>query len=77
MAFADLQKVLISDSLDPCCQKIQQDGGLQVVEKQNLSEEELIAELQDCEGLMLQSANSRAHLWDDHVSGRFPRQGLQ
>lgn len=46
MAFANLQKVLISDSLDPCCRKILQDGGLQVVEKQNLSKEELIAELQ-------------------------------
>lgn len=46
MAFANLRKVLISDSLDPCCRKILQDGGLQVVEKQNLSQEELIAELQ-------------------------------
>ncbi|KAK1335285.1 hypothetical protein QTO34_004870 [Cnephaeus nilssonii] len=35
---------------------ILQDGGLQVVEKQNLSKEELIAELQDCEGLILRSA---------------------
>ncbi|KAH0505384.1 D-3-phosphoglycerate dehydrogenase [Microtus ochrogaster] len=32
------------------------DGGLQVVEKQNLSKEELIAELQDCEGLIVRSA---------------------
>ncbi|XP_014405592.1 PREDICTED: D-3-phosphoglycerate dehydrogenase isoform X1 [Myotis brandtii] len=56
MAFANLQKVLISDSLDPCCRKILQDGGLQVVEKQNLSKEELIAELQDCEGLIVRSA---------------------
>ena len=51
MAFANLRKVLISDSLDPCYPKILQDGGLQVVEKQNLSKEELIAELQDCEDL--------------------------
>ncbi|XP_055977677.1 D-3-phosphoglycerate dehydrogenase [Sorex fumeus] len=56
MAFASLRKVLISDSLDPCCRKILQDGGLQVVEKQNLSREELIAELQDCEGLIVRSA---------------------
>ena len=56
MAFANLCKVLISDSLDPCCWKILQDGGLQVVEKQNLSKEELIAELQDCEGLIVRSA---------------------
>ncbi|KAK1334175.1 hypothetical protein QTO34_005175 [Cnephaeus nilssonii] len=58
MAFTNLQKVLISDSLDPCCQKILQDGGLQVVEKQNLSKEELIAELQDCEGLIVRSTPS-------------------
>ncbi|XP_038418338.1 neural Wiskott-Aldrich syndrome protein-like [Canis lupus familiaris] len=45
MAFANLRKVLISDSLDPCCRQILQDGGLQVVEKQNLSKEELMAEL--------------------------------
>uniref|UniRef100_A0A8I3W7N0 D-isomer specific 2-hydroxyacid dehydrogenase catalytic domain-containing protein n=1 Tax=Callithrix jacchus TaxID=9483 RepID=A0A8I3W7N0_CALJA len=56
MAFANLRKVLISDSLDPCCRRILQDGGLQVVEKQNLSKEELIAELQDCEGLIVRSA---------------------
>uniref|UniRef100_A0A2K5Q730 D-3-phosphoglycerate dehydrogenase n=1 Tax=Cebus imitator TaxID=2715852 RepID=A0A2K5Q730_CEBIM len=56
MAFATLRKVLISDSLDPCCRRILQDGGLQVVEKQNLSQEELIAELQDCEGLIVRSA---------------------
>lgn len=56
MAFANLRKVLISDSLDPCCRKILQDGGLEVVERQNLSKEELIAELQDCEGLIVRSA---------------------
>uniref|UniRef100_A0A8C3VRC7 D-3-phosphoglycerate dehydrogenase n=1 Tax=Catagonus wagneri TaxID=51154 RepID=A0A8C3VRC7_9CETA len=56
MAFANLRKVLISDSLDPCCREILQDGGLQVVEKHNLSKEELIAELQDCEGLIVRSA---------------------
>ncbi|XP_038614271.1 D-3-phosphoglycerate dehydrogenase [Tachyglossus aculeatus] len=56
MAFANLKKVLISDSLDPCCGKILQAGGLQVVEKPNLSPEELVAELQDCEGLIVRSA---------------------
>ncbi|XP_036590728.1 D-3-phosphoglycerate dehydrogenase-like [Trichosurus vulpecula] len=55
MAFATLRKVLISDSLDPCCCQILEDGGLQVVEKQNLSKDELIAELQDCEGLIVRS----------------------
>ncbi|XP_072500627.1 D-3-phosphoglycerate dehydrogenase isoform X2 [Notamacropus eugenii] len=55
MAFANLRKVLISDSLDPCCRQILEDGGLQVVEKQNLSKDELVAELQDCEGLIVRS----------------------
>ncbi|KAK1346485.1 hypothetical protein QTO34_000341 [Cnephaeus nilssonii] len=49
IAFANLQKVL-SDSLDPCCWYILQHGGLQVVEKQNLSKEELIAELREAPG---------------------------
>ena len=56
MAFANLRKALISDSLGPCCRKILQDGGLQVVEKQNLSKKELTAELQDCEGIIVRSA---------------------
>jgi D-3-phosphoglycerate dehydrogenase len=37
MSFANLHKILISDSLDTCCRKILQDGGLQMVEKQNLA----------------------------------------
>uniref|UniRef100_A0A8C6G6N7 D-3-phosphoglycerate dehydrogenase n=1 Tax=Mus spicilegus TaxID=10103 RepID=A0A8C6G6N7_MUSSI len=41
MAFANLRRVLISDSLDPCSE---------------LGQEELIAELQDCEGLIIRSA---------------------
>ena len=56
MAFTNLCEILLSDSLAPCCWDILQDGGLQVVEKQNLWKEELIAELQDCEGLIIQSA---------------------
>ncbi|CAK6432567.1 unnamed protein product [Pipistrellus nathusii] len=56
MAFTDPQKVLVTGSLDPCCWKMLQDGGLQVVEKQNLSKEELIAKLQDCKSLILYSA---------------------
>ena len=51
-----VQSDIISDNLDLFYQKILQDGGLQVVEKQNLSKEELIAELQDCEGLIVRSA---------------------
>jgi hypothetical protein len=36
-----VQSDIISDNLDLFYQKILQDGGLQVVEKQNLSKEEL------------------------------------
>jgi len=45
MAFAKLQKVLISDSLDPCCRDILQAGGIQVLEKPGLSKEELLQEI--------------------------------
>ncbi|XP_074044675.1 D-3-phosphoglycerate dehydrogenase [Macrotis lagotis] len=55
MAFASLRKVLISDSLDPCCRQILEAGGLQVVERPNLGREELLAELRDCEGLIVRS----------------------
>uniref|UniRef100_A0A8C2MQZ2 PHGDH n=1 Tax=Cricetulus griseus TaxID=10029 RepID=A0A8C2MQZ2_CRIGR len=50
IAFTDLCKVLSTDSLDPCCQKILQ------VEKQNLSKEELMAEPKNSEGLIVPSA---------------------
>lgn len=70
MAFANLRKVLISDSLDPCCRKILQDGGLQVVEKQNLSKEELIAELQ-----VRRAGHKRNHpasLWPNRLTAAVP-----
>ncbi|XP_064371782.1 D-3-phosphoglycerate dehydrogenase [Dromaius novaehollandiae] len=56
MAFAKLQKVLISDSLDPCCREILQAGGIGVVEKPGLSAEELLREVRDCDGLVVRSA---------------------
>ncbi|NXA49026.1 SERA dehydrogenase, partial [Nothocercus julius] len=56
MAFAKLQKVLISDSLDPCCREILQAGGIGVVEKPGLSPAELLREIGDCEGLIIRSA---------------------
>lgn len=70
MAFANLRKVLISDSLDPCCRKILQDGGLQVVEKQNLSKEELIAELQVRRAG--HKRNHRASLWPNPLTPVVP-----
>uniref|UniRef100_A0A8C3JSJ6 Uncharacterized protein n=1 Tax=Calidris pygmaea TaxID=425635 RepID=A0A8C3JSJ6_9CHAR len=45
MALGKLQKVLISDSLDPCCREILQAGGLRVQEKPGLSKEELLREI--------------------------------
>ncbi|XP_058158941.1 LOW QUALITY PROTEIN: D-3-phosphoglycerate dehydrogenase [Dasypus novemcinctus] len=56
MAFASVRRVLVSDGIDPCCREILQGGGLQVVERPTLSPAELIAELQDCEGLIVRSA---------------------
>ncbi|XP_021259664.1 D-3-phosphoglycerate dehydrogenase isoform X2 [Numida meleagris] len=56
MAFTKLQKVLISDSLDPCCRDILQAGGIQVLEKPGLSKEELLQEIRDCDGLVVRSA---------------------
>lgn len=45
MALGKLQKVLISDSLDPCCREILQAGGLRVQEKPGLTKEELLREI--------------------------------
>lgn len=45
MALGKLQKVLISDSLDPCCREILQAGGLRVLEKPGLSKDELLREI--------------------------------
>ncbi|NXM50298.1 SERA dehydrogenase, partial [Gymnorhina tibicen] len=56
MALGKLQKVLISDSLDPCCREILRAGGLQVQEKPGLSKEELLREIRDCDGLIVRSA---------------------
>lgn len=50
MALGKLQKVLISDSLDPCCREILQAGGLQVQEKPGLSKEELLREIRVRQG---------------------------
>ncbi|RMC08310.1 hypothetical protein DUI87_14551 [Hirundo rustica rustica] len=56
MALGKLQKVLISESLDPCCREILQAGGLRVQEKPGLSKEELLREIRDCDGLIVRSA---------------------
>ncbi|NXQ26706.1 SERA dehydrogenase, partial [Alaudala cheleensis] len=56
MALGKLQKVLISESLDPCCREILQAGGIRVQEKPGLSKEELLREIRDCDGLIVRSA---------------------
>lgn len=50
MALGKLQKVLISESLDPCCREILQAAGLQVLEKPGLSKEELLREIRVRQG---------------------------
>ncbi|XP_029462607.1 D-3-phosphoglycerate dehydrogenase isoform X2 [Rhinatrema bivittatum] len=52
----DLRKVLISDSLDPCCKNILQAQGIEVVERPGLSPQELITEIEGYDGLIVRSA---------------------
>ncbi|XP_003229089.1 D-3-phosphoglycerate dehydrogenase [Anolis carolinensis] len=51
-----LRKVLISDSLDPCCKQILQAAGISALEKSGLSKEQLLAEIKDYDGLIVRSA---------------------
>ncbi|XP_054836298.1 D-3-phosphoglycerate dehydrogenase [Eublepharis macularius] len=53
---APVRKVLISDSLDPACAQILQAAGIRVVEKAGLGKEQLLAEIRDCDGLIVRSA---------------------
>lgn len=45
MAPVSIKRILISESVDPCCKKILQENGIQVTEKQNMSKDDLIAEI--------------------------------
>uniref|UniRef100_A0A8C8SE11 D-3-phosphoglycerate dehydrogenase n=1 Tax=Pelusios castaneus TaxID=367368 RepID=A0A8C8SE11_9SAUR len=56
MALATLGRVLLSDPLDPCCKELLQAAGLQAVEKPHLSREQLLAEIQHYDGLIVRSA---------------------
>ncbi|XP_043931432.1 D-3-phosphoglycerate dehydrogenase [Protopterus annectens] len=56
MAVAGIQKILISESVAACCKKILQENGIKVVEKQNMTKEELIAEIKGYDGLVVRSA---------------------
>uniref|UniRef100_A0A674B219 D-3-phosphoglycerate dehydrogenase n=1 Tax=Salmo trutta TaxID=8032 RepID=A0A674B219_SALTR len=56
MAPVSIKRILISESVDPCCKKILQENGIQVTEKQNMSKDDLIAEIKDYDGLVVRSA---------------------
>uniref|UniRef100_A0A8C1U0R8 D-isomer specific 2-hydroxyacid dehydrogenase catalytic domain-containing protein n=1 Tax=Cyprinus carpio TaxID=7962 RepID=A0A8C1U0R8_CYPCA len=46
MAPVSVKRVLISESVDPCCKTILQENGIEVTQKQQMTKEELIAEIQ-------------------------------
>jgi len=46
MAPVSVKRVLISESVDPCCKTILQENGVEVTEKQQMTKEELMAEIQ-------------------------------
>ncbi|XP_051998848.1 D-3-phosphoglycerate dehydrogenase-like [Xyrauchen texanus] len=56
MAPVTVKSILISESVDPCCKVILQENGIKVTEKQQMSKEELIAEIQNYDGLVVRSA---------------------
>ncbi|RXN23231.1 D-3-phosphoglycerate dehydrogenase-like protein [Labeo rohita] len=56
MAPVSVKRVLISESVDPCCKTILQENGIEVTEKQQMTKEELIAEIQNYDGLVVRSA---------------------
>ncbi|KAG7466889.1 hypothetical protein MATL_G00147090 [Megalops atlanticus] len=56
MAPVSIKRILISESVDPCCKKILQENGIQVTERQNMTKDELMAEIKDYEGLVVRSA---------------------
>ncbi|XP_007260013.3 D-3-phosphoglycerate dehydrogenase [Astyanax mexicanus] len=56
MAPVSIRRVLISESVDPCCRAILQENGIEVTEKQNMSKDELISQIKDYDGLVVRSA---------------------
>lgn len=57
MALSDIRRVLISDSLAPACAHIlRSQGGIEVTECPGLTPQELIAKIQDYDGLIVRSA---------------------
>uniref|UniRef100_A0A3B4FD08 Phosphoglycerate dehydrogenase n=1 Tax=Pundamilia nyererei TaxID=303518 RepID=A0A3B4FD08_9CICH len=56
MAPISIKTVLISESVDPRCKAILEENGIRVTEKQNMTKDELIAEIKDYDGLVVRSA---------------------
>ncbi|XP_026876902.1 D-3-phosphoglycerate dehydrogenase [Electrophorus electricus] len=56
MAPVSIKRVLISESVDPCCKTILQENGIDVTERQNMNQEELIVQIKDYDGLVVRSA---------------------
>ncbi|XP_028821145.1 D-3-phosphoglycerate dehydrogenase-like [Denticeps clupeoides] len=56
MSPVSIQRVLISESVDPRCRSILQENGIEVTERQNMSKDELLAEIKNYDGLIVRSA---------------------
>ncbi|XP_042562234.1 D-3-phosphoglycerate dehydrogenase [Clupea harengus] len=56
MAPVSIKRILISESVDACCKKILQENGIEVTEKQNMTKDELIADIKNYDGLVVRSA---------------------
>ncbi|KAF7660295.1 hypothetical protein LDENG_00284960 [Lucifuga dentata] len=56
MAPISIKALLISESVDPRCREILEENGIRVTEKQNMTKEDLIAEIKDYDGLVVRSA---------------------
>ncbi|XP_051871909.1 D-3-phosphoglycerate dehydrogenase [Pristis pectinata] len=54
MAFS-VRSLLISESVDASCKKILEENGIKVVEKKNMTKDELLVEIKDYDGLIIRS----------------------
>lgn len=55
MAALKLERVLISDKTDPCCEEILRQGGISVEVKPKLPKDQLLKEIENCDGLIVRS----------------------
>ncbi|XP_076858793.1 D-3-phosphoglycerate dehydrogenase [Brachyhypopomus gauderio] len=56
MAPVSVKRILISESVDPCCKKILQENGIEVTERHNMNKDDLLAQIKDYDGLVVRSA---------------------